>query len=116
MVRLRRATVTARIKGVVKGLAQALLLVGAIAGMTMSNAGAATQHYVIEVAGMHCPLCTAMVRQALLKVDGVTAAKASLRDKMARVEVEDRVDKAQLLEAIATTGYEGVFVDETAQN
>lgn len=72
----------------------------------------AEQNYVIKVDGMHCPLCTAMVRKALLKVDGVTTVKASLKDNMARVEAGDEVSTDSLLEAIATTGYEGVFVEE----
>ena len=72
----------------------------------------AEQNYVIHVEGMHCPLCTAMVRKALLKVEGVTTVKASLRDNMARVEASEDVSKDSLLEAIATTGYEGVFVEK----
>lgn len=70
------------------------------------------QNYVIQVDGMHCPLCTAMVRKALLKVDGVNTVKASLKDKMARVAADEEVTKNSLLEAIATTGYEGVFIEE----
>ncbi len=72
----------------------------------------AEQSYVIQVDGMHCPLCTAMVRKALLKVDGVTTVKASLRDNMARVQASEEVTKESLLEAISITGYEGVFVEE----
>lgn len=49
--------------------------------------------YKIYVEGMHCPLCTAMVRKALLKVEGVTSAKASLKDKIAKVECRERYSK-----------------------
>ena len=66
--------------------------------------------YKIYVGRMHCPLCTAMVRKALLKVEGVTNAKASLKDKIAKVECRDDISKEKLLEAVATTGYSGVFV------
>ena len=45
-------------------------------------------------------------------MDGVTSVKASLKDNMARVEAGDEVSTDSLLEAIATTGYEGVFVEE----
>ncbi len=72
----------------------------------------AEQSYVIQVDGMHCPLCTAMVRKALLKVDGVNSVKASLRDKKARVQADENVSKESLLEAVASTGYGGVFVEE----
>ena len=66
--------------------------------------------YKIYVEGMHCPLCTAMVRKALLKVEGVTNAKASLKDKIAKVACRDDISKEQLLEAVATTGCSGVVV------
>lgn len=84
-------------------------LLAILAALSMS--AQAEQNYVIEVEGMWCPLCTAMVRKALLNVDGVIEARASLRDNMARVKAEDDVTKQSLLDAIATTGYEGVFVN-----
>lgn len=70
----------------------------------------AEQQYTILVTGMHCPLCTAMVRNALLKVKGVSSVKATLKDKTAIVKCDDDVSKEDLLKAIATTGYTGVFV------
>lgn len=85
------------------------LLIAVLAALSIHGA---EQSHVIQVEGMHCPLCTAMVRKALLKVEGVTAVKASLRDKMARVQASEEVTKESLLEAIASTGYEGVFVEE----
>lgn len=68
--------------------------------------------HIIHVEGMHCPLCTAIVRQALLKVDGVISAKASLRDKNAVVNAKDKVNKNDLLNAVATTGYTGKFIEK----
>ncbi|TLD82858.1 heavy-metal-associated domain-containing protein [Helicobacter sp. MIT 11-5569] len=68
------------------------------------------EEYKIYVEGMHCPLCTAMVRKALLKAEGVKSVKVTLKDKIARVKCEDNVVKDKLLEAVATTGYSGVFV------
>jgi mercuric ion binding protein len=85
------------------------LLMAVLAALSINGA---EQSYVIQVDGMHCPLCTAMVRKALLKVDGVTTVKASLRDNMARVQASEEVTKESLLEAISITGYEGVFVEE----
>lgn len=70
-----------------------------------------TKTYEIRVDGMHCPLCTAMVRKVILKVDGVMKARATLEDKKVVVEADDNVTKESLLEAIATTGYSGEFVD-----
>ncbi|QCD52880.1 heavy-metal-associated domain-containing protein [Campylobacter sp. RM16192] len=78
-----------------------------IALIIMATLAMANQNFVILVEGMHCPLCTAMVRKALLQVDGVKSAKANLRDKKATVETDDKVSEQQLLDAVATTGYTG---------
>ena len=59
--------------------------------LLLASMAFANQNFVIKVEGMHCPLCTAMVRKALLKVDGVISEK-------------------QLLDAVATTGYTGEIV------
>jgi mercuric ion binding protein len=67
---------------------------------------------VIEVKGMHCPLCTTMVKKALKKVDGVTKAKAILQDKRAYVTVNESVTDKMLLDAVKTTSYDGIIVKE----
>lgn len=67
--------------------------------------------YKIYVEGMHCVLCTNLVRKALLGVDGVISAKATLKGKLAIVQCEDSVQKEKLLEAVKTTGYEGIFME-----
>ncbi len=72
----------------------------------------ANKIYEIKVDGMHCPLCTAMVRGAVLKVKGIIKARATLDDKMLRVEAEDNVEKQSILDAIATTGYKGEFIEK----
>ena len=79
--------------------------------LLLASVAFANQNFVIKVEGMHCPLCTAMVRKALLKVEGVISAKASLHDKTARVETKDGVSEKQLLDAVATTGYTGEIVE-----
>ena len=78
--------------------------------LLLASVAFANQNFVIKVEGMHCPLCTAMVRKGLLNVDGVISAKASLHDKTARVETKDGVSEKQLLDAVATTGYTGEIV------
>lgn len=66
--------------------------------------------YKIYVEGMHCVLCTNLVRKAILGVDGVISVKATLKGKLAIVQCKDDIQKEKLLEAVKTTGYEGVFV------
>ena len=44
--------------------------------LLLASVAFANQNFVIKVEGMHCPLCTAMVRKALLKVEGVISAQS----------------------------------------
>lgn len=70
-----------------------------------------SKEVVIEVAQMHCPLCTSMVKKAIKKVEGVTSVKVKLQDKKAVVNYDEtKINTATILEAIKTTSYEGVVV------
>lgn len=71
--------------------------------------------FEILVEQMHCPLCTAMVRKAVLKVDGVKSAKASLQGKKAVVIADDSVVESDLIKAILTTGYEAKIVKNSKE-
>lgn len=61
----------------------------------------------IKVDGMHCPLCTNIVRKASLKVSGVSYAKADLKSRSLHVKGEN-IDVGEILKSIAATGYPGV--------
>ncbi|MSN96563.1 heavy-metal-associated domain-containing protein [Campylobacter sp. FMV-PI01] len=61
---------------------------------------------------MHCPLCTAMVRGAILKVDGAVEARATLNDKKVKIITNEGATKQSLLDVIKTTGYEGKFIED----
>lgn len=65
---------------------------------------------VIEVAGMHCPLCTTSVKKAVKKVDGVKSVKVRLNLKRVFVVYDDSVEMKEILDAIATTSYKGVVI------
>nr|WP_315110582.1 heavy metal-associated domain-containing protein [uncultured Campylobacter sp.] len=64
----------------------------------------------IYVQKIHCPLCTTIVRKALLQTPGVISAKVSQQSKTATVVAKDDANETAMLEAIAKTGYEGVIV------
>lgn len=64
----------------------------------------------IYVQKIHCPLCTAIVRKALLQTPGVISAKVSQQSKTATVAAKDDANETVMLEAIAKTGYEGVII------
>lgn len=70
----------------------------------------AKEEVVIKVAEMHCPMCTTAVKKALKSVEGVENAKVTLETKLAVVVAKDGIDDKTFLEAVKTTGYEGVMV------
>ena len=70
----------------------------------------AKEQVVIKVAEMHCPMCTTAVKKTLKSVEGVENAKVTLETKLAVVIAKDGIDDKTFLEAVKTTGYEGVMV------
>ncbi|KHG34137.1 MULTISPECIES: heavy metal-associated domain-containing protein [unclassified Sulfurospirillum] len=70
----------------------------------------AKEEVVIKVAEMHCPLCTTAVKKALKSVEGVESSKVTLETKLAVVIAKDGVKDKTFLDAVKTTGYEGVVV------
>ncbi|WP_333804987.1 heavy-metal-associated domain-containing protein [Sulfurospirillum sp.] len=70
----------------------------------------AKEEVVIKVAEMHCPMCTTAVKKALKSVEGVESSKVTLETKLAVVIAKDGVEDKTFLEAVKTTGYEGVIV------
>lgn len=69
----------------------------------------AQEEMVIEVPGMHCPLCTTAVKKALAKVEGVEKVKVLLHSKEATLVVKEGTSDKVLLDAVKTTGYVGVI-------
>lgn len=70
----------------------------------------AKEEVVIKVAEMHCPMCTTAVKKALKNVEGVENTKVTLETKLVVVIAKDGIDDKTFLEAVKTTGYEGVMV------
>lgn len=70
----------------------------------------AKEEVVIKVAEMHCPLCTTAVKKALKSVEGVESSKVTLETKLAVVIAKDGIGDKTFLEAVKTTGYDGVMV------
>ena len=65
----------------------------------------------IEIKKMHCPLCTTMIKKAILKVDGVKEVKVRLNTKKAHVNFdESKTNIDEILQAIKTTSYTGIVV------
>ena len=68
------------------------------------------EELIIEVSGMHCPLCTTAVKKALNKVDGVEIVKVLLETRKATVLAKEGIEEKIYLDAVKTTGYTGVIV------
>ena len=67
----------------------------------------AKEEVVIEVAGMHCPLCTTAVKKALSRVEGVEKVKVILETRKATVIAKESIEETIYLDAVLTTGYTG---------
>lgn len=70
----------------------------------------AQEELIIEVAGMHCPLCTTAVKKALKNVEGVEKVKVLLKTRKATVIAKEGIEEKVYLEAVKTTGYTGVIL------
>lgn len=69
----------------------------------------AQEKIIIEVPGMHCPLCTTAVKKALQKVEGVEKVSVLLQSKEATLVVREGILEKVFLDAVLTTGYVGVI-------
>ena len=69
-----------------------------------------SQISVFTVEGMHCPLCTTAVKQAISKLDGIDKVSARLNTKEVTVVYNEKVKIEDILKAIKTTSYEGVEI------
>lgn len=72
----------------------------------------ASTKVTIEVAKMHCPLCTSAVKKAIKKLDGIEKVSVKLNTKKAKIQYDEKkVTIEQILKAIKTTSYEGRVVE-----
>lgn len=65
-----------------------------------------SQKTILRIEGMHCASCSVRVREALLKVDGVTSASVNLASHKAQIFYEERDGLRQdLLSSVQKAGY-----------
>lgn len=97
---------------VVRKLVAATALAAGVAVGWAAPAAAATQTVTLSVPDMSCAACPITVKQALSKVDGVSAVTVSLQDRKAVVTFEDTKTNAQeLTEATKAAGYPSSIAD-----
>jgi copper chaperone CopZ len=71
---------------------------------------AASASVALSIEGMDCAACTAAIRTALKRLDGVRDARVSFVERRAVVEYEpDRVVPEQLVEAVNKLGYRAIL-------
>ncbi|WP_169752418.1 heavy-metal-associated domain-containing protein [Campylobacter mucosalis] len=70
----------------------------------------ADKNLTIKMDGIHCPLCTAVVRKAVLLVDGVKTAKADMKSKILTISADDGVSEDEILKSLKDVNYPGVII------
>lgn len=64
---------------------------------------------VLNIEGMHCPMCEKNLASALKDAEGVKKAKVSLNDKTAKVTYDDsKTDETKISAAVSEAGYKVV--------
>ncbi len=61
--------------------------------------------YTLTIEGMHCASCAGNIERSLKKVPGIKSVSVSVLMKKANVEAEDSVNKEQMKDSVAKTGY-----------
>ncbi len=88
-----------------------ILIIFSIFGLIVQT-HALEQNVVLEIEGMSCKLCPLAIKKSLLKVEGVREVTLSLKDKKARLTVEEPVSEEILIKAVEKAGpYKGIVLD-----
>ena len=78
----------------------------------LHNSFAADQTITFKVDGMYCNACPAMVKKALINVDGVNDVTVSYSKKTAVVTFEDtKTDTKSLIQATTKAGYQASVIN-----
>ncbi len=72
-------------------------------------------HFILRISGMTCDHCARSAEQALNALPGVQAS-VSFEEKLARVEATEDIDPQQLIQAVASAGYQAELLDEAPQS
>jgi copper chaperone CopZ len=64
---------------------------------------------ILNIEGMHCPMCEKNLSAALKETEGVKKAKVSLADKTAAVVYDDgKTGEEQIRAAVKDAGYQAL--------
>lgn len=81
---------------------------------TSGKEGTKTQEVTLKIDGITCRMCSLTIKTALKKLDGVSEADVSFKDKGAKVKYDgDKVTVDQMLNAVESAGkYKAVIIDK----
>jgi copper chaperone CopZ len=68
--------------------------------------GESMKEYKLNVKGMHCPSCEALVKEDIGDIAGVAAVEADHKKGIVTVNYEGSLDFAKVKSTIAALGYE----------
>lgn len=60
---------------------------------------------IIEVSGIRCERCVLRLRGTLGRLDGLESARANLMGQVSLEWDEERLDRAQIVDALARAGF-----------
>lgn len=78
--------------------------------LLISSLSLFAEQFIISVPSMHCPLCTAIVRDEIKNIKGVKKVKVSLDKRNAQITADENLKLDEVLEAIKKAGYPGEIV------
>lgn len=81
---------------------------------TSSEESTKPQEVTLKIDGMNCKMCSLTIKTALKKLDGVSDADVSFKDKEAKVKYDgDKVRVDQMLNVVESAGkYKAVIMDK----
>ena len=87
-----------------------LTLMFGLLSLSQTVSAAQTKTITLDVPGMTCKFCPITIKKALIKVDGVTEAKAEFSNKTATVTFDPSKTNAEsLMKATANAGYKSTL-------
>ncbi len=77
-----------------------------------NSTDSSTEHVLLDVQGMHCAGCAALIEGALVRLDGVTSARVNLVGGQASVEFDpQRIGTEKLVDALNRGGYQAEVIE-----
>ena len=67
---------------------------------------------IIKIDGMSCSHCAKKVEDILLSIDGITKAKVNLKEKIATITLNNKIDNSIIKEKIDALDYKVLDIND----